>query len=137
MELLLNLAWLLLVVPALWIWHTTGSDRDAGKRPPALLILGCVLILLFPVVSATDDLQAMQPEMEEAAVRDGLGSSHHGKFLTSVQGQGSLFALLAARHPLRPTPSVWRYTMVTAELPSATNSVTACPGRAPPASLLG
>jgi hypothetical protein len=30
-----------------------------------LLLLGCSLVLLFPVVSATDDLHAMRPEMEE------------------------------------------------------------------------
>ncbi|MGD0790332.1 MAG: hypothetical protein ABR920_01060 [Terriglobales bacterium] len=28
--------------------------------------LGCALVLLFPVISATDDLHAMRPEMEES-----------------------------------------------------------------------
>ena len=31
-----------------------------------LLALGCMLVILFPVVSATDDLHAMRAEMEES-----------------------------------------------------------------------
>lgn len=33
-----------------------------------LLALGCVLVLLFPVISATDDLHAMRAEVEESSV---------------------------------------------------------------------
>jgi hypothetical protein len=32
-----------------------------------LLALGCAVVLLFPVISATDDLRAMRSEMEESA----------------------------------------------------------------------
>lgn len=68
MELLLNLAWLLLVLPACWLWR--GSRRDR-VRPnfsavQCLLVLGCVLVMLFPVISATDDLCAMRAEIEES-----------------------------------------------------------------------
>jgi len=68
MELLLNLAWLLLALPAYWLWR-----RDCGVQSErrfsslqCLLALGCLLVLLFPVVSATDDLRAMRAEMEES-----------------------------------------------------------------------
>jgi hypothetical protein len=57
MELLLNLAWLLLALPAFWLWR--GSLQ-------CLLALACMLVILFPVVSATDDLHAMRAEMEES-----------------------------------------------------------------------
>jgi len=66
MELLLNLAWLLLAVPAYWLWR--GSSR-AGRSFSALqclLALGGVLVILFPVISATDDLCAMRAEIEES-----------------------------------------------------------------------
>jgi len=137
MELLLNLAWLLLMVPAIWIWHTASGDRKAGKRPFSLLVLACVLILLFPVVSATDDLQAMQPDMEEAAVRDAVSASAHGKCLTSGGGQGNLHPLLTALHPLQPASLLWGLTILTAVLQSATHQVATCAGRAPPVSFLG
>jgi hypothetical protein len=35
-----------------------------------LFALGCALILLFPVISATDDLHAMRVEMDESSKRN-------------------------------------------------------------------
>ena len=67
MELFLNILWLLLALPALWVWRyeTRAARTNAFARLGPLLILGCVLVLLFPVISATDDLQAMRFEMED------------------------------------------------------------------------
>lgn len=68
MELLLNLSWLLLAMPALWLWRE--SARRTGRGPfralQGMFCLGCALVLLFPVVSATDDLRVMRAEMEES-----------------------------------------------------------------------
>jgi len=68
MELLLNLAWLFLALPAFWLWH--GSRMSSLVRKftalQCVLALGCMLVILFPVVSATDDLRAMRNEMEES-----------------------------------------------------------------------
>lgn len=68
MELLLNLFWLLLAMPAYWLWR---YSRSAPKRHKfdalrCFLALGCLLVILFPIVSATDDLHAMRAEMEES-----------------------------------------------------------------------
>lgn len=68
MELFLNIFWLLLALPALWVWRyekARAARANAFAQLGPLLILGCVLVLLFPVVSATDDLQAMRLEMED------------------------------------------------------------------------
>jgi hypothetical protein len=68
MELLLNLAWLFLALPAYWLWRGSRA-ASPGRRFTALqclLALGCMLVILFPVVSATDDLRAMCSEMEES-----------------------------------------------------------------------
>lgn len=68
MELLLNLAWLLLALPAFWLWRRS-KNAPFGHRSSALqclLALGCLLVILFPVVSATDDLRVMRSEMEES-----------------------------------------------------------------------
>lgn len=70
MELLLNLLWLTLALPALWLWRRANRSSDA--RPfgslRCLLVLSCLLTLLFPVISATDDLHPMRAEMEESSL---------------------------------------------------------------------
>jgi hypothetical protein len=69
MELLLNLCWLSLALPAYWLWRRGQTRTVKSGRFPHLgyvLVLGCMLMLLFPVVSATDDLHAMRPEVEES-----------------------------------------------------------------------
>jgi len=75
MELFLNLCWLSLLAPAYWIWRQRPSSislQDRRKRPAArtlvfLCALGCVFVLLFPVISASDDLHAIRAEMEESS----------------------------------------------------------------------
>ena len=68
MELLLNLIWVLLAVPAFWLWRREVLPSQKGRSLSpvrCVLALGFVLLLLFPVISATDDLRAMQPETVE------------------------------------------------------------------------
>jgi len=71
MELLLNLAWLLLAMPAFLLWRGCRTAPSRGKAGAlhCFLALGCLLVLLFPVVSATDDLRAMRAEMEESPIK--------------------------------------------------------------------
>ena len=59
MELLLNTFWLLIAVGALGIWIRQWR-RGARRRdlPLQLFALGCVLVFLLPVISASDDLHA-------------------------------------------------------------------------------
>ena len=66
MELLLNLSWLLLAMPAYWLWR--ASTRRSGRLSAlqSVFALACALVILFPVVSATDDLRVMRAEMEES-----------------------------------------------------------------------
>jgi len=67
MELFLNLCWLSLLLPCYLLWRQrTSSDRAAAPPLVFLCALGCALILLFPVISATDDLHVVRPEMEES-----------------------------------------------------------------------
>ena len=81
MELLLNLAWLLLAMPAYWFWHKTRPARTEPDFRPlhAVLALGCALMILFPVISASDDLHVIGTEIEEpSAIKRGIrqGDSH-------------------------------------------------------------
>jgi hypothetical protein len=70
MELVLNILWLTLALPAFWMWrHESVSAQNCRRfaRVRPWLVFGCVLMLLFPVVSATDDLHAVRQEIEESA----------------------------------------------------------------------
>jgi hypothetical protein len=69
MELLLNLAWVLLALPAYWLWRSAEARHGHGRMTSLqrVLALGCGLVVLFPVISASDDLHAMRMEMEESA----------------------------------------------------------------------
>jgi hypothetical protein len=139
MELLLNLLWLLLVVPASWVWHKRNCEPGGQNRGPqsCLLILGCILMLLFPVVSATDDLQAMRPEMEESGTRGGVGHSHHGRFSASPDDSFDAFALPTALSLVRLKAVVWGVVAQAPTLPSLVDLVPTRAGRAPPPSFLG
>ena len=68
MELLLNLAWLLLALPAYWLWreYSSAPARRRFSSLQCVLALACTIVVLFPVISATDDLRAMRAEAEES-----------------------------------------------------------------------
>jgi len=66
MELFLNLCWLALLLPGYSLWRRRGLlHRSQNSSIAFLYTLGCVLVLLFPVISASDDLHALRPETEE------------------------------------------------------------------------
>jgi hypothetical protein len=88
MELLLNLFWLTFALLAVgWWWY--ARSKQCCHRLPQLVVLSCVLILLFPVVSVTDDLHPIRPEMEESSPPKKIkaaahaSSNHSGAFDSS------------------------------------------------------
>jgi hypothetical protein len=86
MELVLNLAWLLLALPAYWLWRR--SVRRFGPLQ-CLLALGCALVLLFPVISASDDLHVMRAEMEDSVSKRTVrqsGSDRNSAWINRLQG---------------------------------------------------
>jgi hypothetical protein len=71
MEFLLNSIWLLVAVSAFRFWHAekvgaTASGRQHSNRF-RVVALACALVLLFPVISLTDDLHAEQAPMEDSS----------------------------------------------------------------------
>ena len=80
-EFLLNLAWLSLLAPAFVLWN---RRRATVKPAVALFALACLLLLLFPVISVSDDFSSMRAEMEDATSpersvdSDGHGGRHSG-----------------------------------------------------------
>jgi hypothetical protein len=98
MELLLNLLWLTLALPAAWMWRRQSvfpKDVRVFDRIRPFVLFGCVLMLLFPVVSATDDLRAMRQEMEESSPSKRVVKAAVGdKSLARLNNAGALPVLL-------------------------------------------
>ena len=99
MELLLNIVWLALALPAIWMLrHQSACPADGCRlhRIRPFLLLSCVLVLLFPVISATDDLHARRAEMEDSAsskrtVRQ-AGSDRNLPWVKRLQGPPAAIA---------------------------------------------
>ena len=139
MELLLNVLWLLLALPAYWLWR-----RDAGSRAArwvsslqCLLALGCVVVLLFPVISASDDLHAMRAEMEDSsiskrAVRQ-AGSDRNSAWVNRLQGPSAVVVSAVRLVP----PEVKLLDVSVACVSPLARPCVFHGGRAPPFSLLG
>jgi hypothetical protein len=138
-ELLLNLAWVLLALPAYWVWRRAAGARAAGSLTglQCLLALGCVVVLLFPVISATDDLHAMRAEMEESAtskraVRQAVGDKNSA-WVNRLQGPPAMVASVR----FTPAPEAGRLEISVVRLVLLARPCDLRVGRAPPSSLLG
>jgi hypothetical protein len=137
MELLLNLAWLLLAAPAFWLWRNSKTAPLSRRfnTLQCLLALGCTLVILFPVVSATDDLRAMRSEMEESpASKKTIRAASNDK--TSSWKWQSPPALLAASLSLIVSDQ-GSHPLPVAGLLGPTSPAIERATRAPPALLLG
>lgn len=102
METILNLVWLGVTLAALWMWRFrwAASRRDSHRnmRQEAIAIV-CLLALLFPVISLTDDLH---PDIVPADTVSSkrmhcllVAHAVHGGSAKSHSGTQSSFALLS------------------------------------------
>ena len=134
MELLLNLAWLLLVLPAYGIWRQ-GALRKRQNRfnsRQGLLALGCLLVLLFPIISATDDLHAMRAEMEEpGATKRSVRQASQDKFSVKVSRLHNSPAIRENASAFAPSCDGCRESLIPSSSPLPAPSILRA-GRAPP-----
>jgi hypothetical protein len=70
-ELLLNAIWATLALCAFlaYLRQQPHSETEQSPQAKSLIALACVLFLLFPVVSASDDLHAVPGMLEDATKR--------------------------------------------------------------------
>lgn len=69
MELALNLGWALLAALMVGLWMRHGPRQCADRRTQ-LVALALLLVVLFPVISVSDDLQSLNNPAEiDSAVR--------------------------------------------------------------------
>lgn len=70
MELALNIAWLVIAAALLLLCGAQAlSFTEKRRRITALIALGCLIWLLFPIISITDDLNAGQSVFEATAIK--------------------------------------------------------------------
>jgi hypothetical protein len=134
MELLLNLAWLLLALPAYAIWRQAAVAKRQNRfhSLQGLLALGCLLVLLFPIISATDDLHAMRAEMEEPGVsKRSVRQASQDKFSVKVSRLHNSPAILENASAFALRCDSWRESVITSAAPLAAPSILRA-GRAPP-----
>ncbi len=145
MELFLNLCWLSLLAPACLLWRQRNSStRPDGraKSPTAsplvfLCVLGCAFVLLFPVISASDDLHAMRAEMEESSPgKRGVCQAAVEKASVWHSPWQNLPAVVATKASLGLIGESWQELFtVPLSVPVAPSTLRA--SRAPPGSHLG
>jgi hypothetical protein len=136
MELLLNLTWLLLALPAYFLWRDSRSMPTARRftAVQCMLAVGCMLVTLFPVVSATDDLRAMRAEMEESPVSKRSICQSNGERLSASKSQTQP-ALAANTYSPVLSEQGW-YVVVAVLITTPTSPAFVPSGRAPPQFLL-
>ncbi len=81
MEILLNSAWALVVIAGLCLWLRFGERANRDRRAP-FVALAMVFVILFPVISVSDDLWSIQnpAETDTYQRRDHLAACPHSVF---------------------------------------------------------
>jgi len=130
LELLLNLCWLLLFAPAFCLWFR----RRSGSLQ-SIVTLVCLLALLFPVISVTDDLHAMRQEMEESSPSKRM-LKHAAPHVMGAGGFNPQPAHLTSAIFVPPRREMRERVQAPPPRGALTVSITVSSCRAPPSSLL-
>jgi len=92
MELALNLVWVLLAVTVVRLWMRYAPRQGAGIGTQ-IAALAMLLVILFPVISVTDDLQAAQNPCEvETCMRRAHASTAPHSVLSGAALPPAVFA---------------------------------------------
>ena len=134
MELLLNLLWVAMALAAFCVLLRNRNAAHRLRGVPlslAVLALACALVLLFPFVSASDDLHPTQAVLEDASKRiqrviapnQQVQSGLFAAVLPALLAASLLFALVTVRGN-RP---------IACKAPVVNRECTPRAGRSPPA----
>ena len=103
-ETVLNALWFILAIASFGLLFRSFADRSAepshsSTRFQCVVALGCVLAILFPVISLTDDLHDMQAAVEDPA-SSGLTAKKFGvtRQLTPNHTQHQLLFIVSLLH---------------------------------------
>lgn len=142
MELTLNLVWLGVAIAAVLVLMASLSSNGARLREPAsyvrkVIAMGCALVILFFVISMTDDLHDQQVMIEEKQVSRIAASTEAAPNTDSAKPTPIGFFVFSPPPAFSLSTFAVRRGIETSvfRLPAAVERVTLC-GRAPPVSLL-
>ena len=100
LELLLNLCWLAISGLTLFTWIDWRRNSSSQAAPPmlrGLLVVVCILALLFPVISISDDLSQTLSLAEGSRLQDVLKAPE-------LRGIYAIAAILPMTLQLAPQP---------------------------------
>jgi hypothetical protein len=125
-ELFLNVFWLCVTLAAPLAWLVERAQQPSRRRiAVSLFAFACIAILLFPVISATDDLHIVQVASEDSSACKKL-----------IQAGGHLAAIGIACAVLLEQPALWSGITDTEQVISARESEPVnISNRPPPATL--
>ncbi len=140
METILNLLWLVITLAALWLWRF----RWAASRPHPgystrieATAMVCVLALLFPVISLTDDLHPETVAVDAASGKRNAcllaASMPHARAATLSQAKQ--FVAGAVSKPSESINLITTRSVFVDALPYSGVSAVSSGGRSPPALL--
>lgn len=136
MELLLNLIWITLAMGSLCAFVSRRRSSTSTPQVPylkALLALACGLVLLFPIVSASDDLHPVQAVMEDASKR--VQQAFGPVSLARSGSQIAILPVLLAVHLVFSLVASWGCNPRTLSVRVLDRADIPADGRAPPSSL--
>ena len=92
MELFLNLAWLLMALILISLWVLLKPQAEERRRN-SVIALAMLIVVLFPVVSVSDDLWSVQnpAESDTSLRRDHLSPSAHAAFPVVLGSPEAIF----------------------------------------------
>jgi hypothetical protein len=81
MEFFLNFAWALLAFTSLCLWFRFDR-RETSERRVGFMALATLIVILFPVISVSDDLWSLQnpAETDTSLRRDHIAAAAHAVF---------------------------------------------------------
>lgn len=104
MEVFLNSAWALLTLASVCLWLRFDRREKSERRLP-LIALAMLMVMLFPVISVSDDLWAIQfpAEADSSVRRDHAATAAHA-FFPAVAMPEAIFGRLALYHERSSEP---------------------------------
>jgi hypothetical protein len=105
MEFFLNSAWAMMAALVVCLWLRLES-RGSGDRRLPFVALVMLIVILFPVISVSDDLWSIQnPAESDTCLRRGhLASSPHSIFPATAAPPQPTFAMLRSGYQRLSTP---------------------------------
>ena len=137
METVLNLIWLATVVAGVWLWRfrwAASRGNQRGRIFPEAVAIVCLLVLLLPVISLTDDLHPEIMMVECASAKRNLSvliaGGPHASCTGATRQVHSAMALLM--RPLAQPGLMAADLEIDVRIPQAMSSVSIPLGRSPP-----